>query len=239
MTSIPRTEHRLSIELQRRCDVALSVMVREFDPPVDRLPNLVHVGPIFEEDSVQASWDPPWPSDHPHPLVVVSMSSQYMSQEPALARVIAALEGLPLRALVLTGLELGPDEVQAPPHVVVQGYVPHIAVMPQASAVVTHGGMGTIMAAFAFGVPVLCMPLGRDQLVNARRVEALRAGRTIAPDASEEAVRAAILGVLESEELRAGAARMAEIVQGYGSGALAVRELELLLARSLSARPTP
>jgi hypothetical protein len=79
MTSIPRTEHRLSIELQRRCDVALSVMVREFDRPP------------------------------------------------------AVLAGLPLRALVLTGLELRVDEVPVPPNVVVRGYVPHVAVrMPEA-----------------------------------------------------------------------------------------------------------
>lgn len=228
---VPRSEDRLSIQLQRRCDRALAVMVREFDPPADRLPNLVHVGPIFEEDPA-VPWDPPWPADDPDPLVVVSMSSQYMSQEPALNLVMAALETLPVRALVLTGLELAPDEVPGPRHIVVQDYVPHLAVMPHASAVVTHGGMGTIMAAFAFGVPVLCMPLGRDQPVNTGRVVALGAGRAIRSDAPVEEVRAAILEVLESGALRAGAGRMAEIVESYGSGALAVRELEHLLPRS-------
>lgn len=234
LPAIPRSEDRLSIQLQARCDRALSVMPPEFDPPADRLPNLVHVGPIFEEDPAPA-WDPPWPADDARPLVVVSMSSQYMSQEPALGRVIRALEGLPVRALVLTGLELAPREVETGPHIVVRGYVPHVAVMPHARVVVTHGGMGTIMAAFAFGVPLLCMPLGRDQPVNAARVEALGAGRTIPSDAPDEAVRAAILEVLGSDALRASARRMAEIVTSYESGAPAFRELERVLLNSRSA----
>jgi UDP:flavonoid glycosyltransferase YjiC (YdhE family) len=49
-------------------------------------------------------------------------------------------------------------------------------IISSASLVITHAGVGTIMAALGRGVPVLCTPLGRDQFFNAERVQ-----RTSAP----------------------------------------------------------
>ena len=222
-----------SVRLLDRCTRALVVLPREFEDP-DVLPaaNARYVGPVFEEDDWAVPWDLPWPVDRPDPLVVVSFSTTYMHQEEAVARVMAALEGLPVRALVTLGPELEPAEVPAPSWVEVRRYVPHAAVLPHASLVVTHAGMGTVMAALAYGVPMLCIPLDRDQPKNAERVRALGAGNAIASDAPVEVVRAAIVEALGSEELRAGAKRMAEIVASYGRGARAIDELEALLAES-------
>jgi UDP:flavonoid glycosyltransferase YjiC (YdhE family) len=160
------------------------------------------------------------------PLVVVSLSSQYMHQEEALGRVLAALDGLPLRVRATIGHELAPSEIAAPGTATVVDYVPHLAVVPRASLVLTHGGMGTIMAAFAFGIPLVCLPQGRDQEINSDRVEALGAGRRLAADAASSEIRAATLKVLGSEEFRRGARHMAEVVGRYPWGALAVEELE-------------
>lgn len=218
-----------SVATLRRCERMIIVMPAEFDPWDEPLPNLVHVGPIFEGDPSDVVLDLPWSPDHPYPLVVVSMSSQYMHQESALDRIAGAVEKLPIRALVTTGYELLPHEIRLSPSIMVRSYVPHLALLPRASLVVTHGGMGTIMAAFACGVPMICMPLGRDQPGNAQRVQEMGAGMVLSTDASKEGIRAAVLEALESVELRAGARRMAEVVGAYGSGGVAVRELEQLL----------
>ena len=58
-------------------------------------------------------------------------------------------------------------------------FVPHGEVLPHASLVVTHAGMGTVMSALSHGVPLLCLPLGRDQFFNAAMVERLGAGRAL------------------------------------------------------------
>ena len=57
-----------------------------------------------------------------------------------------------------------------------RAYIPHRALLPHAQLVVTHGGIGTIMAAFDAGVPLVCLPLGRGQPGNAARVAELGAG---------------------------------------------------------------
>ena len=226
---IPRKDRRAVVELLDRCAVVLSVIPVVFEEPDDEVPaNVRHVGPVFEEDDEKARWESPWPADAPGPLVVVSLSTTYMHHETTLERVLSALDGLPVRALVTLGGGLEPEEVMAPPGVVVDRYVPHIAVLPSAALVITHAGMGTIMASFAAGVPMICMPIDRDQPLNADRVQALGAGRTVAAGATVEEIRQTILGALASEALRAGARRMAEVVASYRRGAQAVEAVESL-----------
>jgi hypothetical protein len=49
---------------------------------------------------------------------------------------------------------VSPDDVAAPPNVTVRAYLPHAAVLPHASLVISHGGLSTIMAALA--IPFRC-----------------------------------------------------------------------------------
>lgn len=219
--------------LLRRCDRALAVIPREFEDFGGPLPaNLYYVGPIFEAD------DGAWPQDLPRPpasvpLVVVGFSTTYMYHENLFERILTALVPLEVHVMATLGGGLDPHDVSVPTGVSVHQYIPHPAVFPYASLVVSHAGMGTVMATFAAGVPILCIPLGRDQHGNAERVAALGAGRTLSADASVEEIRAAAVDVLRAEATRAGARRLAEVVAGYGQGRRAVAELEALL------RPAP
>jgi UDP:flavonoid glycosyltransferase YjiC (YdhE family) len=149
-----------------------------------------------------------------------------MRQEELLLRVAEASAAVGARALVLTGFELSPDEVAWPPGVVARPYLPHAAVLPGAALLVSHAGMGTLMAAFAAGVPSICMPLGRDQSVNAHRAEELHAGVMVAHDAGPEELRAQIRHALRSTELLAGAREMGRSIERHGHGAQAVAVIE-------------
>ena len=214
-----------------RLDRVVILLPPELDSSTLVPSNARYVGPAFEEDHGAVTWDSPWPTDDPNPLVVVSLGSTYMHHEEELQRTIDAVATLPVRALVTTGFGLDPDEVDAPAHVHLTSFVPHGAVLPHASMVLTHAGMSTVLTACAFGVPMLCMPLGRDQPEIAERVEALGAGRRIAKDATVEDIRTGIQETLASEQLRTGARRMAEVIARYRDGELAVTELEGLLSR--------
>jgi UDP:flavonoid glycosyltransferase YjiC (YdhE family) len=84
------------------------------------------------------------------------------------------------------------------------------------------------MTALAHGVPLLCVPLGRDQFFNAARVEALGAGRTIGADADADTIGQAIRTLLRDETARAAAMRMADAIAGYRNGESAIDELVAL-----------
>lgn len=66
-----------------------------------------------------------------------------------------------------------------PENVVARRFVSHGVVLPQAQLVITHAGLGTVMAALTHGVPLLCIPLKNDQIENAARVVSAGAGRTL------------------------------------------------------------
>src|SRR5437899_8385745 len=102
---------------------------------------------------------------------------------------LAAGSFVPGRRLLTLGHGLEESEVDAPDGVVVRDWIPHQAVLPHTSVVLTHAGLGTVSAALAHGVPLVCVPLGREQPLNARRVEACMAGRMIAEESSAEEIR--------------------------------------------------
>jgi UDP:flavonoid glycosyltransferase YjiC (YdhE family) len=87
------------------------------------------------------------------------------------------------------------------------------------------------MAAFADGVPCVCIPLGRDQRWNAARAAELGAGLALPADPPEETIRDAVEAALASDALREGAARLQAATAAYGNGVVGVEALERLARR--------
>ncbi len=69
---------------------------------------------------------------------------------------------------------------QLPPSVRHFDFVPFSAVLPRSAALVHHGGIGTLSQGLAAGVPQLIMPMSFDQPDNARRLQRLNAGDSLA-----------------------------------------------------------
>ena len=93
---------------------------------------------------------------------------------------------------------------------------------------ITHAGFGTTMAALGRGVPLLCLPMGRDQFFNADQVQALGAGRTLMSDSSSDAIAQAAMDILRDDRFTAGAQRLAVAIGGCGGAAEAAVALETL-----------
>ena len=108
-------------------------------------------------------------------------------------------------------------------------FVPHQLVMPGASLVVTHAGLGTVMKACVCGVPLVCMPMGRDQFFNAARVEALGAGLTVSVDADAATILDTVRTALDDRSLWANAQHLAGLVATYQGESDAVKRVEQLV----------
>lgn len=75
------------------------------------------------------------------------------------------------------------------------------------TAVVTHGGAGTVLGALAHGLPLVVVPQGADQSVQAAAVSAAGCGVAIAPGRPDpERLRAAVRTVLTDPSIAAAAA---------------------------------
>jgi UDP:flavonoid glycosyltransferase YjiC (YdhE family) len=94
---------------------------------------------------------------------------------------------------------------------------PHTEVLREASLLVTHCGHGTTLKGLAAGVPLVCMPMGRDQDDTAARVVYRGAGVRVKARAAPEAIRAAVQHVLATPAYRESARRLASSL-GAGEG---------------------
>ena len=213
-------------ELLDRCTSVMVTCPGSLDLPMPDGPDRArYVGPMLEPPGDDAGWRPPG-TDDGRPLVVAGLGTTPMDELPALQRVIAALDAAPVRGIVTLGDHLDPAELDHPVDVVLSGYVRHTAMLPWASALVCHAGLGSILAGLAHGLPLVCLPLGREQPANAAAVERVGAGVVVDPTASPSEIADAIARSVTDLELRAGAARMAvEIDELIRSGA-AVAEVE-------------
>jgi MGT family glycosyltransferase len=211
----------------RVAERVLVMTSRAFDFPGTVPPVVRYVGPRLADPAWAGGWTPP-PGDGP--LVLVALSSDFQDQEDLLRRIVAAMGRLPVRALVTTGQGVEPEALDAPPNVTVVRAAPHSAVLREAAAVVTHCGHGTNIKSLAAGVPLVCLPMGRDQLDVAARVVHAGAGVRLDPASAPEAIAAATAEVLAGDGYRAAAARIAGAIREETRRDLAVEEIEAVVA---------
>jgi MGT family glycosyltransferase len=214
-------------EQYRRADCELVLTSRAFDFAIEEpeMPdNVLHVGPQLSLGP-QSHLSDGRSERRERPLVLASLSTTYQGQEEALGRIVQALSMLPVDGLVTTGPAVSLPR-PLPSNVEVSAWVPHSEVLPHTALVLTHGGLGTVMASLAHGVPIICMPMGRDQDGNSARVARLGAGLELARDATPEQIADAIQTALRSPGLRHGAERIAAEIRHDIEADRAVRELE-------------
>jgi UDP:flavonoid glycosyltransferase YjiC (YdhE family) len=213
--------------LQRR--IMLTCFEYDFAP--SNLPEQVcYAGPQLDDPEWARSAIVPDLEASGPPLVAVSLGSTYQRQEKPLAAIAEALGRLPVRGLVTLGDVRGLTAT-APPNVTVVRSAPHSAVLPNASAVVCHGGHGTVMKTLAHGLPLVVMPFGRDQNDNGARVEVSGAGIALSPSSGTGRIADAIRRVLEEPAFRSCAQRMAEIIARDVRADRAISEMEALTQR--------
>ena len=104
------------------------------------------------------------------PLVYVSFGSLGSGDTPTLQRLIQALGGLPIRALVNVGGYLDCYR-NVPANVMIDKWFPQPSVIAQVDAVIHHGGNNTFTECLYFGKPSIIMPYAWDGHDNATRVE--------------------------------------------------------------------
>jgi MGT family glycosyltransferase len=201
-----------------------------FSPP----PNVRVTGPRLDDPAWAGGWTPPAGDD---PLVLVGMSSTYMEQAEALQRAATALGSLQVRGVVTTGPSIPVEAVHAPANVSVVERAPHSEVLRHASAVVTHAGHGTVIKSLAAGVPVVAIPLGRDQLDNAARVAHHGAGLRLKPTAGPDPMSRAVRRVLDEPSFAANARRLADAIAVETAEDRAAEELEALGRRAVQPAP--
>src|SRR5262249_21401380 len=216
-----------------RADRVVVLVHPEFDSLAHFPANVRLVGtPIEETASPSGCQTRSMPDERP--LVLVSLSTLEQGQATLMKRILLSLADLPVRALVTLGPALAESRFTAPANVTLTAFLSHRSVLPDAAAVVTQCGLGTVMKALAHGVPMVCMPLVGDQPDNAARIEALGAGVRLAPSTGPDRIRAAIVRVVTDPAFRLGAQRVARAIADQDPVQNAVDEINSVLVRAVA-----
>jgi MGT family glycosyltransferase len=198
----------------------------------------VYCGPQLEDASQFKSWKLPWNDKDKTPLVLVSLSTTYQAQDNVIRRLLRAIEDLPVHVMVTLGYSMSPDQFQAPANVTLVSFVPHQWILPHTALAITHGGHGTVLGALSYGVPLICMPMGRDQGDVAARVVWLGAGIRISQKATPQTFRSAITRALNESGYRDKARTIASMMARKNEPARALIELETLILERKGANVT-
>jgi len=140
-----------------------------------------------------------------------------------LETIIEALANEPLTLIVTTGRDRDPGDLgNLPRNVRAERYIPQTLIFPRCSAVITHGGFNTLIAALRYALPMYLLPLGADQPRNALRAVELGFGLSAA-DYGEPPFGPVIRpSSLDPAKIRLGVKRLLD-EPGFASAASAVK----------------
>ncbi len=131
------------------------------------------------------------------PLVYATLGTVFNDptyELPFFPSVQAGLHDAPVDLLMTVGPNVDPGllgDQRAGVHVA--GYVSQRAVLERCAVVICHGGYGTLLEAVDAAVPLIVVPFGADQYINAATVERLGIGSIIDAEAmTPQATRAAV-----------------------------------------------
>ncbi len=197
-------------------------------PPIERVALVRPVG--FDGLVGGAAQD--WLDRLPNrPTVYVTLGTVF-NDAPAFRVLLEGLVGEDLNVIVTTGPNLDPAELGAqPPNIHVERFVPQSAILRHATAIVTNGGSGSVLAALAKGLPMVVVPRGADQFDNAQAsVKAGTAIRIMPAELTPAAVRKAVARVLSDAKYRNAAHRVQAEIAKMPSPAAAVGIVESLVS---------
>ena len=119
-----------------------------------------------------------------------------------------AVADLDAEVLMTTGRDFDILSLGAiPDNAVVQNFVPQAAVFPHATAMLSHGGSGTMLGGFASGLPQVIAPQAADQPYNADLTAAGGFGLHVDQSSSDD-MRTALGQVLARDDFAKAAGRL-------------------------------
>jgi MGT family glycosyltransferase len=113
-------------------------------------------------------------------------------------RVLGGLRELPFNIIVTVGNHIDPIEFGSQPaHIRIERYIAQELLLPHCDLVISHGGSGSVLGALAHGLPMVLIPMGADQPLNASRCADLGVAQVLdAVTATPDSVREAVMTVL-------------------------------------------
>jgi MGT family glycosyltransferase len=206
-------------------DLNLVLIPKEFQYEADTFDDRFHfIGPL--EDSRPGIED--WTKTDPDAELLYISFGTLFNNNPRFYRTCFEAFGdldweVAMAAYKLDITELGP----IPPNFNVRPYFPQLGVMRNATVVVSHTGIKTLMDAVTFGVPMVIVPPVPMCRLIAQRAEAVGLARVLDPGTLDAAtLRNTVEQIPHDEKIRACVTRYQQAIADCGGARAGVDALE-------------
>lgn len=156
-----------------RGDLNIVFTSERFQPNSERLgQNYKFIGPVFPDDAHNASSFPL------HELagkqvIYVSLGTVFGHNKPFFIKCFKAFADSGFTVVISTGNAIPIDAFEnVPSNIIIKEFVPQTEILKRTSLFVTHGGLNSISGAIYHQVPMIVVPQGIDQSLNAKQVQA-------------------------------------------------------------------
>ena len=156
-------------------DLALVATYPQLEYPREWPPGVEITGPMTFEVPHPEIELPPGEA----PLVLVAPSTAHDSDNHLVRTALAALADEPVRVVATTNNVAPQRPIEVPANARLVEWLSYSQLMPAASAIVSHGGHGTVARALGAGTPVLVCPIIGDMSETAMRVDWAGAGLSL------------------------------------------------------------
>jgi UDP:flavonoid glycosyltransferase YjiC (YdhE family) len=151
-------------------------------PEIAEVPNVQRLRPMGF-DAAPEAFLPGWVAELPSiPTVYVTLGTVFNAAADVFRTVLDGLRDEPFNVIVTVGADGDPTLLGAQPdNVHVERYIPQSELLPHCALLVSHAGSGATLGAANAGVPMLAIPQGADQFLNAERIVQVGLGLRLMP----------------------------------------------------------
>lgn len=199
--------------------LTVAQMPRGLDFPRTELPDTFHYGSPWRDATGTPPATEPWTEVAGMPFIFCSLGTLQGGRADLFQKVAFSARDVGARLLVAHGGMLSPEEAAELSELAeVRDFVPQQEVLRRCAAAVLHCGMNTVLDALGEGVPLVAMPIAFEQPATAARLAYAGVAEVVpAAKASRARLTAALRAVLEQDDYRAAARRIAtEMADGGG-----------------------
>jgi UDP:flavonoid glycosyltransferase YjiC (YdhE family) len=193
---------------------------------IDDVAHVIPLRPVSIEAPVEPRFAAWIAGRGARPIVYLTMGTVFNDAD-LVGTILDAMSGEPIDIIVTVGPEGDPAILGAQPdHVHVAGFIPQAQALRHSRVMVSHAGSGAMLGALGAGVPILAIPQGADQFMNAERIVGAGLGVRILRDELEPAtIRERLAMVLEEPRFGSMARSFRREIETMPSPAAVVEQL--------------
>lgn len=174
---------------------------------------------------------PDWIDDLPdQPTIYAPLGTVFNDEPDVFEMIIDAFRGEPVNLIMTVGRNQDPRRFDPlPDHIHVEQYIPQSLLLPYCDLVIAHSGYNTVVNVLGAGLPMLSIPIGGDQEVQAGPGVRMGASIMIPPeDRSADAIREGARKLLADPSYRENAEHFRDRLEAMPGPDQAVLLLEQL-----------